>query len=534
MELSELGKSPISADKPCGEDVRFEPEYEAIESEIQKLSSPSSSEGIDWDKVNTLSQDILGGKSKNLLVACYLCVSLLNVKGLQGFADGVHVLREMLENFWDTMFPPKKRMRGRINAIEWWVEKIDAKIEGLDTEKWPQEKHDSFVGDLKAIDAFLGDNTEDAPILRSLNDRLSSLIEVEEPPEAPPAEGPAGQPSVETPSEETGSEPSEAAVEQAAPAPQPPPPQAAPVQPQEAGTDEDEGKLIKQGLDTLGKAASQLVKKGTVSAVPFRLNRIVAWLPVENLPPATDGKTLIPPPDEQVVSSLQNLYNTQNWRDLLQAAESRVRQYLFWIDLSRYTAEALDQLRYNDIGEIVCSETFSYVNRLTGIEKLGFADGTPFADAETKEWLRELGQRQGGPGASLGSVGTEVEQLVELELAEAQKMIKENKLPAALNTFREKVNQAASSRERFIWEIGLCRLFLRAKLPQLVIPYTHKILEMLDTFKVEQWEPALAVDGLIVVLSGLKLQEENKDEELIRSIVNRVAAINPARVLDFL
>jgi len=532
MELSELGKNPISSDKPGGEDVRFEPEYEALENEIQKLSSPTSSEGIDWGKVLTLSQDILGGKSKNLLVACYMCVSLLNAKGLQGFADGVHVLREMLENFWDTMFPPKKRMRGRINAIEWWVEKTDAKIEGLNTEKWPQEKYDRFVKDLNAIDAFLGDNTEDAPILRSLNDRLSSLVEVDVPPPEPPADEPAGQPSVETPSEETGSKPPEAAVEQAAPAPPPPP--AAPVQPQEADMGEDAGKLVKQGLDTLGKAASQLIKKDTVSAVPFRLNRIVAWLSVENLPPATDGKTLIPPPDEQVVSSLHSLYQTQNWRDLLQAAESRVRQYLFWIDLSRYTAEALEQLRYNDISETVCSETVSYVNRLTGIEKLGFADGTPFADAETKEWLRELAQQQGGADVSTGSGGSKVEQFVEQELAEAQKMIKENKLPAALNNFREKLNQASSSRERFIWEIGLCRLLLRAKLPQLVIPYTHKILEMLDTYKIEQWEPALAVEGLTVVLSGLKLQEEKKDEELIRSIVNRVAAINPARVLDFL
>jgi type VI secretion system protein VasJ len=111
MELLELGKNPISESSPAGEDVRYEPEFEALENEIGKMTSLSATEGVDWSKVAKLCHEILSDKSKNLMAAIYLCVALLETEGLSGFANGVHVLRELLDNFWDTMFPPKKRMR---------------------------------------------------------------------------------------------------------------------------------------------------------------------------------------------------------------------------------------------------------------------------------------------------------------------------------------------------------------------------------------------------------------------------------------
>ena len=108
MELLSLGKNPISEKKPEGDDVRFEPEFEELESEIKKLSSLTFSGGVDWDKIIKLSQNILSQKSKNLLVATYLSFALMKTRGLSGFADSVHVIRDLLDNFWDSMYPPIK------------------------------------------------------------------------------------------------------------------------------------------------------------------------------------------------------------------------------------------------------------------------------------------------------------------------------------------------------------------------------------------------------------------------------------------
>ena len=519
MELAELGKQPIPGANSVGEDARFEPEFEELDGELGKLSSPTASGAVDWAKVVILSTKILAEKSKNLTVATYLCIGLMQTEKLSGLAGGVHVLRDLLENFWETMYPPVKRMRGRVNAFAWWHERIDARMPDFTAETWPKEKIETFAGDLAFIDSFLAENTEDAPILKSMNDHIARLIEIE--PEPSPESAEAAPPVVgeEAPA---GAPPAKPAAKPA-PAPAPSP----------EGADGDGDKLLRQGFDILGRASTFLLKKEPLSIVPFRLSRIIIWLPVQNLPPATDGKTMIPPPEEQVISSLRSLYQSGNWRELMLAAEGLVRQYLFWFDLSRYVAESLDQLRYSAISETVARETAGFVKRLPGIEKLAFSDGVPFADDETKEWLKAAAQ-MGGGGGSFSSTGSGIEQIVENEIAEAQKLIMDNKMNAALGAFIVKVNQASSVRERFLWKIGLCKLLSRVKKPQLVVPYIQEILSILDEYKIERWEPDLAVEGLALALSGLRLQGEKKDDELIEKVLNRISALDPARAIELL
>ena len=43
MDLLSLGKEPISADQPTGSDVRYEPEFEELQAEIDKMSNPAAS-----------------------------------------------------------------------------------------------------------------------------------------------------------------------------------------------------------------------------------------------------------------------------------------------------------------------------------------------------------------------------------------------------------------------------------------------------------------------------------------------------------
>jgi len=166
MELLDLGKKPISGSKPAGEDVSFEAEFEALQNEIEKLSSPTASSGVDWNKVSKLSIIILCEKSKNLLVGAYLCIALLKTRGFDGFEKGIRILADLIEHFWDNMYPPPKRMKGRRNAIAWLIVKIQETIAEREPEKWPKERRDSLMDDLDAIDVFLGDHMDDAPMMR--------------------------------------------------------------------------------------------------------------------------------------------------------------------------------------------------------------------------------------------------------------------------------------------------------------------------------------------------------------------------------
>jgi type VI secretion system protein VasJ len=517
MELLTLGKTPISETTPSGKDISYDPCFDQLSEEIKKLSSPTATNGVDWRKIIDISQNILSQQSKNLLVTCYLSIALLKTEKFHGFAKGVHVLKDSLENFWDTMFPPIKRMRGRKNALQWWKEKVEESIPLLEAETWERKQRESFINDLKYIDDFFGENMDDAPILRTMIDSIASIVH---------EEGAGSVVTPEIPAPIAGKE-----ARQVSPTPSP----AAIPSPSGAIQETDTEKLINSGMDYLKHAATILFQKNPFDAVAHHLNRIVAWLPIDSLPSATDGVTLLPPPDGQIISSLTGLYQSGNWKDLLESAESKVRQFLFWIDLSRYVSEALDHLGHTLISEMVGNETYYYVKRFPGIEKLSFSDGTPFANEETRRWLEEYDSKKSGEIANVTlSTGDSSQQLINKELVTAQKMIKENKLAEALVALRENSARATSVREQLLWKLGLCQLLSRAQKAELAIPYIENILSVLDEYKIEKWEPSLAIEAITTALSTLRVQKGKQNDTLRETLVKRMSILNPAKALEFI
>ena len=518
MKLLELGKNPISEQEPAGTDVRFDPDFEALSQEIEKFSSPTASGGIDWQHIAELSKRILGQQSKDLLVACYLCIALLHTEQLRGLAQGIHILRDMLEDFWDTMFPAKKRMKGRVNALTWWKEKVETSISTLESETWPKEEREDLLGDLNAINDFLGDNMEDAPLLHSLIDRIDSLV----------AEAQA-QPVGPSPIEEKA--PPAEKQEAITPPDQRPTGISRPLEPsQDMGPKE----LLEKAMGLLEKASSIFMDQDIFHPMVYRLNRIVAWSTVDSLPPSDSSKTMLPPPEGQIITALNNLYRSGSWKDLLESAESHINEFLFWLDLSRYSAEALEQLGRPEIGDLIADDAWFYTKRLPGLEKLCFSDGMAFADEETREWLRKQGETEaGGTQAWASSLVDSTEQIVENKLAEAEEKIKKNKLAEALVALRDHMGRAVSVRERFLWQMGMCRLLVWAKKSPIALPYIDEILALLDEYKVEKWEPVLAAKALEVVLSGLRAQGKEGDDDLKEKTIKRLSFVDPIKAMEY-
>jgi type VI secretion system protein VasJ len=210
-----------------------------------------------------------------------------------------------------------------------------------------------------------------------------------------------------------------------------------------------------------------------------------------------------------------------------------VRQFLFWVDLSRYVTEALDQLGRQDSSEAVAAETGQYVKRLTGMERLAFDDGTPFANEETRIWINGLNKQMSSGGGAASGNETDIRQVVEKQVEEAAKASRDNKLPAALGAFTDKLNHAPSARVRFLWQFGLCRLLLQVKQPRLAVPHLKELLQTLEVYRLEQWEPDLAVEVLSTVLSGLRLQTGQSDESLQETVLNRIMTIDPVKAMEF-
>ena len=512
MDLLDLGKNPISKENPTGEDVRSFSEYALLQEEIDKLSSPTASASVDWKKVGDLSQDILGAKSKHLHSAIYLCHSLLIQRGFGGLADGTGVLRDLLENYWDTLYPGTKRMRARKNVFEWWINITVSAISNLRDTTGTKEDIKTVIGNVEAIEKFIQEHIEDAPTLHPLIQKVSTLT----PSEAPP--------SAETAAPES---PVQAAPSQAA---------TAQLHKDDFVTSDDPLKLLNAGLDLLSQASNIRIKQEVLTSQPFLINRVVAWLPVDTLPPADNGDTKIPPPDPQLFTTLDNLYRESRWRDLIDACESKVRQYLFWLDLSHYSYMALEGMGRSEISAIVANETSNFVQRLSGIETLRFSDGTPFATEETIAWIRQL-QKGHVYEEAVQETSANLDDEMSKFFKKAKKDIKDNKLTSVLRDFQTKRSQTASPRDRLFWDMGFCTLFINTKYARLVVPYLHEILNTISQYRIEEWEPALAVEVLTLVVTGFKKQKTATDtgvdyKLLCEEVINRLSLLNPMKAIE--
>ncbi|NOQ95652.1 MAG: hypothetical protein GQ555_03435, partial [Desulfobacterales bacterium] len=301
MEILSLGKDPIQPDQPAGSDVRYEPEYEELQAEIDKLSVPSASGGTDWKKVSDLAGAILAEKSKDLLVATYLAVSQVHMRRIEGLADGLIVIHDLIANYWDNMFPPKKRMRGRMGAVEWWVEKTEAALTAVKHEPVAVEKLEAIQTTLSQIDTLLNEYLPEPPLLRPIQRALEVVPSVSEK-------------KPETEAAPVTDQPTEPEPELKPEAPKPAP---AAAEPETLATVQDAQKVISSGMQKVRQAAAFLLETDLTNAMAYRYRRIAAWSVVSALPPESDGQTQIPSPAPQILQSLLEFKENGNWNALV-------------------------------------------------------------------------------------------------------------------------------------------------------------------------------------------------------------------------
>ena len=514
MELERLGREPIEGESPTGADARYEPEFEALQAEIDKMSSPTASGGVEWKKVVELSSEILSSKSKDLLAASYLSVGLTRTKGAEGFCIGVKVMRDLLDTYWDKLFPAKKRMRGRVAAIEWWAEKTEAALEKVDVKALPRPRVEQLKEDMEKLASLISELFPEPPSVMNIQ-RFVEAIPLEE--EKPPSQ--------------------EAPAPEAAPAPAPEAPKATPPPAeQEIASAKDAERAASKALTELRQAATFLWEQDKSDPRPYRWRRIATWATVDSPPPATDGKTMIPPPPAQVKGIFERLAGEGDWNALLEAAEARSSEFVFWLDLHYYVSEALGQLgdKYEAAREAVSQETAYFLSRVPGIEDLGFSDGTPFAEEHAKVWLRDIALGRGGEASETSvPAGTDsaLEGAIAEGLKEAQKLAKKRKVAEAVRLLHNRVKESCSRKEELLWRLALCQVLILARKASLAAPHAEHILEDVDRYGLEQWDPELALRALKGVLSVYERLGDEGHKEKAASVVERIARVDPAAAL---
>jgi len=96
----------ISPERPCGENLEYDPAFQELESLVQGRPQTQSGEAEepDWRDITSRCGELLG-RTKDLRVSLYLSLALLRMEGVPGFRDGLAVMGGLLEKHWDHVHP---------------------------------------------------------------------------------------------------------------------------------------------------------------------------------------------------------------------------------------------------------------------------------------------------------------------------------------------------------------------------------------------------------------------------------------------
>jgi type VI secretion system protein ImpA len=120
---------PISAEKPAGDDMSSEPEWQAIkearraDDKFNRGSWEQQLKESDWHTVRDLSVELLSRKTKDLRLAIFLTEANLNLNtGFVGLLESLRLIHGFIANFWSSgLFPliEDGDLQYRAQALEW-------------------------------------------------------------------------------------------------------------------------------------------------------------------------------------------------------------------------------------------------------------------------------------------------------------------------------------------------------------------------------------------------------------------------------
>ncbi len=464
--VAALGTTPIAGANPAGVSARYEPEFEKMAGEIAKLESVEGRKGVKWDIVVDSSVSLLTGKTKDLLVASYLTMGLLQKSGYRGLAAGLTLCKNMVTTFWDGLFPEVTRLRARAQALQWMADRIAPAVnERSSASKSDKEALTTCEAALTEIDTLVASKIEEgAPSFqecqRAISDKLSSI-----PADAPPPSE-SGEASAST----------ESAAQEQAPLP-------------EVDSPESALASLVPLRERRIKAAEALRAANPADPLPYRLLREAAWEAIVEAPAATDGVTAWTGGDAALVAELEANLEKGDYAGVISACETRLAADQSWLDLNFFVFKAMEGLGkpYAAARRTVGNAVAHLIRSFPTLLEVKFADGTPMASEATRLWILHelvaLPEKGKGPGGGL-----------ETALTEARKLLARKDFAGGTALIEKETRNAVTRRDRFVAKLALARLCVEGGRGDLALPQLEGLDEEARKFALEEWEPVLVAE----------------------------------------
>lgn len=468
-------------DDAAGSDPRYGERFSSLKAEVEKKQE------VDYERIMTLSTDILSREAKDLRVASYFILGAGRVYGLEGLVWGVRLLTEILAMDVEQCYP--KKSKARLAAIGWlqqprilhFVQKHDSKAsEALFVEA--KERWESFAtaAGEAGIEGFGWPD-------------LFDWLRKNQPKPAVAA----------TPMAATGasSGPKEARE-----------PSTDMQSPMTAGPVQSEAQLLQLQKQMLGYFREKS-KQGSRAAFV----RSVKWADL-SLPPNENGKTRIPPPREASLNKVTHAIDSENWAMAFDEAENAFLEPggLFCMELQRMSALAAQQAGYRSARTVIEFQVRELMERLPKLRQLSYENGEPFAGGAALAWIEQI------TAASSNSQGASSD--IDF-LAEARKQRDEGSLATALAWLRSQLTGENLTGLRI--RLAQAQLCHESAEPALASSQLDTLVDAVDDFQLAKLVPELAMaiwrQAWLVTKDLLASAEGDRQTEL-NDTLNRLHA----------
>jgi type VI secretion system protein ImpA len=132
--------APVSADKPCGEDLAFSSEIDAIV-RARQADDPSLEQGAwvtelkeaDWKFVGRECAQLIEKRSKDLQLAVWLAEASVQMAGVRALADSLLLTAMLCERYWEGLYPlpDEDGVERRIGNLAWLAARIAPWLRGV-------------------------------------------------------------------------------------------------------------------------------------------------------------------------------------------------------------------------------------------------------------------------------------------------------------------------------------------------------------------------------------------------------------------
>lgn len=599
MPLPEGLLNPIPGENPSGQSLRYDPVYDKIrearraEEELQ-LSEEASKKDVwahaikkaDFVLVNKLATEALSKRTKDLQIAAWLTEALLVQERIAGLTQGLDLLRGMIENFWDTLYPEVEDgdLEMRAGPIEWvgahldlqvrkvpltkskldWLKfqesrrigyeadaqgnetKMTARQTAIAEKKCTAEEFDEAVRNtgetyyrqltadlLAAVESAQALETlsdekfgREAPNFANLKKALEDLQDAVREFWKPPEEK---QPEDEIPAEQ----PDESVSEQAAASATPARKRSAVA---EEIADPDDAVRRIHGL------ARYLRLANPTNPAPYMVLRGLRWSELRASGSSLDPAVLESPPSE-TRQQLKKLAAEGQWNELLESAEAAMELPAgrSWLDLQRYTVRACESLGHDAVVAAIQAGLRSLLSDYPDLTSASLSDDTPAANNETLAWIKEkivppppappepemIVAPHAASVAASGSNGTATIDVQEL----AQQAVRSGRIQDAFELLSREIAQERSGRARFHRKIQLAALCLSAKREDIAYPILMELAEEIDRRKLEEWEESSALAHPMALLLRC-MDKLGYDDAAKQKIYQKICRLDPVQALS--